>query len=472
MAASKENIAALNAQHKVFIQEKELYPKYPFGIHHVQVLTGDKWLIYRDGRLIKQFDKAGPYTWWNGFLHKWTAQIINTRVELYDIEAKGRVKGPSLSKEMLSAQTAELACEVTADLELSVKIVEVENFIQYRNPLSVFEASINNILVELIGQLPYDQYGQWATVLRDLVRDRLQGSSQGGRDDSERRVGIRVEEVFVTEFKPSTVSDRNVLQMYQLIERARRELIEAQANAQRDGVVARSYAEQGATLNIAPSILALQNSPVGKALIDRDAELQGLMVQAGLHPGSNYMIQQQPVDLQAVNQAPVVGYLRQPQTTTPLAAASGSLASAPEITGNLSKLGDNSGPLPASPFMADEPLIDPSRQNSELAALQQAGFIPAGSGKVSPRYDEQGRPVEGSKEWVLQVTWQRPSGFLTIIFYCPANYPAAPPRVQIRSRAATGSGATWIEPNTVRNWHPGRTLSEVAQEINQSLPPS
>jgi hypothetical protein len=108
------------------------------------------------------------------------------------------------------------------------------------------------MVVELIGQLPYDHYGQWATELRSLILDRLQGRSQGGADSSERRLGIRVEDAFVTNFRPNTANDRNMLQLYQLVERARRELVEAQANAQRDGIVARSYAEQGDILKVAP----------------------------------------------------------------------------------------------------------------------------------------------------------------------------------------------------------------------------
>lgn len=479
MKEATESITELNEQHKLFIlEEKDLVPNL-LSIHRVQVLSGNKWLVYCDGVLVKQLD-AGPHSWWNGFLHKWKAQIINTRVELLSIDVKGRVKGPSGPKEIPGAHVMELACEVTAQLQLSAKIVEVENFIQYRDPISVFRASIRNMIVELIGQLPYDHYGQWATELRDLVLDRLQGRSQGGRDDAVRRLGIRVEDAFVTRFNPSTANDRNMLQMYQLVERARRELVEVQANAQRDNIVARSYAEQGAVLNIAPSILALQDSPVGQALIDRDAELRGLMVHAGLTPGVSVTMQPpgqpgQPVPGQALN--PPLGYLHQlpPAAASALPPATGPFVNQggggyqKEVTGQIYAAEKNdSAPLPS--FAEEEPPVDSARQSSELTLLKQGNFIPAGSGKVTPRYDEWGNPLPGSKEWVLQVTQQRNTGYLMIIFACPAGYPVQPPRVQMK--APTGGGFIPMEPNSITSWHPGRTLLEVAQEVSQSLPPA
>src|SRR5262249_4372017 len=151
--------------------------------------------------------------------------------------------------------------------------------------------------------------------LRNLISDRLQGKSQGGRDDSVRRIGVRVEEAFVTDFEPNTAYDRNVLQMYQLVEKARRELIEAQENKERDRVLAVSLAQQGAILNIAPSILALEKSPVGKVLIERDANLRELMVNAGLLLGMD-MALQNPGKPPILPSPAMSGYLQPPQLGT------------------------------------------------------------------------------------------------------------------------------------------------------------
>jgi hypothetical protein len=471
MAEQHANITELSSEQKLFIvEEKNLEPNL-FGMIRVQVQAGNKWLVYRDGLLVKQLS-PGPYTWWNGFLHKWKAHVINTRVELLSVDVKGRVKGPAVPKDASATQAVELACDVKAKLRLSVKIVEIESFIQYRDPLSVFLASIQNMVVELIGELPYDQYGQWAANLRDLIQERLQGRSRSGRDDAERRFGIRVEDVFVTDFQPNTVNDRNILNMYQLIERARRELVEANANAQRDSVIAQSFAEQGSIINIAPSILALQKSPVGKALIERDADLRGLMIHAGMYPNVNVTMQD------STNPSPQQQtslYLHPPQPTPPSLPPGAAGSYQPQqVTGQIYTRTGNTGqiPQPTSSTLStpeDGQPVDPGRQRAEITALEQAGYSMAGSGKVQPRYDECSQPIAGSEEWVLQAVRRYANNYLTVIFYCPAGYPVTPPRVQIKP--PTG-GLIGMEPNSIQNWHPGRTLSEVALEVEQSLPPA
>jgi hypothetical protein len=193
------------------------------------------------------------------------------------------------------------------------------------------------------------------------------------------------------------------------------------------------------------------------------------MVHAGIYPGVNVTMQP-PTGPQSLNTSTTMGYLPPVQPATPPSAISGPLQGK-EITGEIFSMStENSGPLPVPPNTSDEPPVDAARQRAELEALKQGGFTPAGGGQVSPRYDGQGQPIAGSKEWVLQVTQPRSAGYLTIAFYCPAGYPAYAPRVQMRSPA--GGGWTWVEPNSVQHWNPGRTLLEVAQEIARSLPPS
>lgn len=94
-------------------------------------------------------------------------------MELLHIQVKGRVKGPSMASEAAGGTALELACDVTAELELTCKIADIENFIQYRAPLSVFLAAIQDMVVEFIGRLSYDQYGQWATVIRNWAKQYL-----------------------------------------------------------------------------------------------------------------------------------------------------------------------------------------------------------------------------------------------------------------------------------------------------------
>ncbi len=460
-----DKITQLNPQHYLFIPDHpDLNPRFKFRLwYRAQVEAGQAWQIYRDGVLHDKWN-SGPHTLWNSFFHKWKAVYINLRIVHLHFSCDGRVKGPSMPGETQSVSGIDLGCAVKAELELSCKISNIETFLQYEDPLSTFDASLNNMVIEIIGRLPYDQFGEWATTLRDAIRERL----QGGRNDAERLIGVRVEEVYVTKFE---LQDRNMAAMYQQVARVRRELTEAQSNRQRDTEVALSAADQGNILNIAPAILALQNSPIGKELIARDADLRKMMVAAGLNPGVSVQPLRDPQ--MQVNSGPPssAGYLNQPRPTPQLPSGttgpitSGPLSFNPNSQGNT---GNWSGPL-APPSSASGPLVDSDRQDREIAALQALGFQCAGRGQHSPLFDSSGQPIPGSMEWMLEVYVQRINGFITIVFHCPAGYPNIPPRVQVRS-AGPGGSLKAITPNAVTNWNAQSMLVEVVREIDNTTP--
>jgi hypothetical protein len=467
--------------------------------------------IYRDGKLYKKLFPGPHFLWnWDIIWTRWGAKRINQRTVLLPAVAEGRVKGPLLPHDVSGSANSDLACNVTAQLQLACQIADIEKYLSFQEPLAVFYSSFHNMVAEIIGKLPYDQYGAWATTLRDYVKERL----QGGRDDAMSLSGLRVEDVFVTAVEANEEHDRLMLEMYKLVERARRELLEAQANRQRDREIMHGYIDQGHILNIAPSILALQDSVIGKELIERDAELRKLMLAVGLDPSINVQtrqnIQQQP----GSGSNPSIGYLQPfsssgqlPAGTTPHTTASqplssgyapsfsvsGSLSPAPTgqsasssyptvvnpdgLTfpiGNQSPLVNQSGTSPQAPSSADltsgsdDTPIAPTRQEQELTELDAAGFLCAGKGQLTPAFDQNGQPIPGSKEWVLEAYIPRAIGFLTMIFHCPAGYPIAPPRVQVRT--PDGDGLNWYEPNVIQAWHPGHLLVEVAQEIDEQMP--
>lgn len=494
-----KSITKLSEEHKFFVlEEKTLKPNFFLFWHRQQVSMGEVWMLYRDGGFHKKLD-PGPHFWFNGFLHSWRIQRINQNIELIPIEVTGRVRGPSLDKEKKAewedegeialAGMGEFACEVTANLGLSCGITRFETFLRYRDPLSVFLASVSNMVHEIIGKLPYDQHGHWATLLRDEVKQRLQFTN-----NAENLVGMRIEDVFITSIQPNTRYDRNMLEMYQQVERARRELLEAKDHSKRDKIVAESYAEQGGIMNISPALLALQNSPIGKALIERDAELKKLAVAAGLNPGVN--IQAIPDPQRQAGGDPSIGYLqpaRDMRQLPPSSSAPANFSTPDAISGSLSfpNSNTNSGafsfpnpnsnlgassfpdagaftPQPAPPVFADAEIpIEQARQEQEIAELENAGFQCAGKGQFNPVY-ENGQPVPGSKTWILEVYASRPDGgYLTLVFHCPMGYPLKAPRVQMRS--ASAGGFRWIEPNAVRNWHPATLLATIAREINDSV---
>lgn len=488
-----ETISLYSPQHIRFVRgEEELTPKL-VGRYRVQVPAGQMWLSYCDGLLVEQL-LPGRHTWWSGPFHKWRIQKINTRVELFDkIAIKGRIKPPPLPAHAVGAGEVELACDVTAELAISCEIANVETFLRYRDPLSIFFASLSNMVVEMIGSLPYDQYGQWAKTIRDMMKARL----IKGSDDTEARLGILISEVFVTEFKPSAANDRNLLAMYQAVERGRRELIEAQAKAQSDQVAADSYAAQGNALSISPAILALQASPVGRALIERDADLRKLMIANGLAPAVNVNPLYDPLQQVGGGQTSSMSYLNPPRL------APGGMNPPNQVTGYLAQSGPlpqqasgslyPTGPFPTGaaaaspqansyftpttslasgmvttpPVSGESSPVDSARQRAEVEALTDAGFIVV-EGKVAPMYDDTGAPIPGTSEWVLQVYFKTSNGHLIMVFHCPSGYPAQAPGVQIKMSG--GSGFTWTEPNAALNWHPGRLLVEVAQELCTTIP--
>jgi hypothetical protein len=465
------NITNLDWQHEIFMKEIPLDAEFKFRIWcRVQVETGRVWQVYRDGVLYEQL-KAGPHMLWNRLWHHWKALSIDLRIRhLPPFTFEGRVKGPPMPREAQSVAGVDLGCTVKATLELSCKIANIETFLQYEEPISVFLASLTNMTIEMIGKLPYDQFGEWATTLRDGIRERL----QGGRNDAERLIGMRVEEVYVTKVEPNTSQDRNMMAMYQQVERVRRELTEAQANRQRDTEVAQSFAEQGSILNIAPAILALQDSPIGKEIIARDAELRKMMVAAGLNPGVSVQPLRDPQG-QVGGPPPSAGYLNPPRpnqqlpsgstdqmafgNTDQMAFASGSLAGTRGQSGQFSTF---------PPSTSSGSLIDTERQESELTALQTAGFQCAGRGQHSPTFDSNGQPIPGSMEWVLEVYVQRISGFITVVFHCPASYPSIPPRVQVRT--PSGGVLRAITPNAARTWNANSMLVEIVREIDDTTP--
>jgi regulator of protease activity HflC (stomatin/prohibitin superfamily) len=523
-----KKLLSLEEQHKLFVadglddEESKGDKKDRSDITHkfflrfllrTQVEDNTVLAVYRDGKLYKKLFPGPHFLWnWDIIWTRWGAKRINQRTVLLPVVAEGRVKGPLLPHDAPGAANSDLACNVTAQLQLACQIADIEKYLSFQEPLAVFYSSFHNMVAEIIGRLPYDQYGEWATTLRDYVKERL----QGGRDDSVSLSGLRVEDVFVTAVEANEEHDRLMLEMYKLVERARRELLEAQANRQRDREIMHGYIDQGHILNIAPSILALQDSAIGKELIERDAELRKLMLAVGLDPSINIQPRQNIQQQLGQGSPSSIGYLQpfnsggqlpagttpHPNTSQPLSpgytpsfSVSGSLSPAPpnqsqpasssyptlvNSDGLTFPVGNQAPPMnqartnsptppavPTAPGLDDTP-ITPTRQEQELAELNAAGFLCAGKGQHTPAFDQYGQPIPGSKEWVLEAYIPRAIGFLTMIFHCPAGYPITPPRVQVRT--PDGDELKWYEPNVIQAWHPGHLLVEVAQEIDEQTP--
>jgi hypothetical protein len=469
MASTKDRIMEITPEHQLFLLGEEKLKAGLFGLYKVQVETGQTWLLYRDGELKERLG-PGRHTRWNGFFHDYRIHKINKRVELLPIPVKGRVKGPSISSEGAGGKSIELACDVTTELGITCKIAQIDNFIQFRDPLSVFLAAIQDMVVEFIGRLSYDQYGQWATMIRNWTKQYL--GPRGGFD-AEERVGIRIEDVFVTDFKPNKIHDNNVLSMYQLIEQGKRELVMAESRARWGNVVAESFAKQGETLNLPPSILALQNSSVGRALIEHDAELRRLMVATGINPSISVQSLQDPMGQPESSQTSSLGYLHPPRLPVAGQLPNGPTSSL-QVTGQILPVDQPGAPQPFSSSTQDtlkdpdDSYVDAARQEVELTELERAGFQVAGRGQPVPTYDAAGQSVPGSKAWELTVSQRRATGNLAMMFHCPPGYPNTAPSVSVRS--PMGGGYQSMFPNTIHEWNAGRMLADVAREIADSNP--
>ncbi len=458
MPKSPEQISKITREQRPFlIEEIELKPRF-FVSYRVQVDQAEIWLLYRDGLFKKQLG-PGLHKWWSRLFHKWRAQKINKHVEILYIEVKARVKGPSMPSEVAGGTAYELACDVIVELEITCKIAEIENFIQYSQPISVFCNAIQDMVYEYVGRLSYDQYGQWATEIRNWTKNLL---GPRGRFDAERRVGLTVEDVFVKEFKPYTEYDDQVLSMFQLVEQSKKY-----------SVWAESFAKQGEILNISPSILALKNSPIGRALIERDAELRRLMVATGINPSISVQQKQDTMGQSESRQTSSLGYLNPPRLPVAGRLPNGP-TSAQEVTGQIFPVD-----LPGAthPFSVstqdtlkdlDDSYVDVARQEQELTELGRTGFQVAGRGKPVPTYDAAGLSVPGSKAWELTVSQPRATGNLTMMFHCPPGYPNTAPSVRVQSPMGGGYQSTF--PNTIHEWNAGRMLADVAREIADSNP--
>jgi hypothetical protein len=480
--------------HETFVKKEEpILATFLFGRRKVQVPMGQKWLIYKNGELVDQLN-PGRHVWW-GWFSEWKVQKVNTRIELMEQRVEGRVKGPDVPQNPEDrGSNISLACDVKATLRLSIKIKDVETYMQRTDPIITFRSALSNLVVEFIGQLKYDESenGNWATTLREQIRNALLGS----RENAEQRFGLHIDDIYVVAVEPNSTRDREVLAMYRLVEQNKRRLTEVIDKRKSDAVDAQSFADQGSILNIAPSILKLQDSPIGKALIEQDSRLRELIIATGINPGINIQpLQEYPNQISGPQSAPNVYLNPAPSNLAQIGPASnafpqqagpvsGPMPYGSEVTGSLSTTGNlgRQNPPPSFPG-AQQPMpsfpgaqqsvpsfsgasqapvpfpessdtfaIDEIRQNLELSALEKAGFTSAGRGQIATT----------TNEWTLMVYKRRPNGILTIAFTCPAGYPNNAPRVQVKT--ATG-GYSDMQPNSLQGWQAHRLLADVAQEI-------
>ncbi|HYU77246.1 MAG TPA: hypothetical protein VEL31_31650 [Ktedonobacteraceae bacterium] len=450
-----------------------------------QVPPEHRWYVYRNGLLYKKLS-TGLYVLWNwcNFLTKWQVRRINLRTVLLPALAYGRVRGPELPQGSERGANLDLALNVGAEFRLLCRIVNIEKFLSYELPLKVFYASFNNIVQERISQLPYDQYGKWASLLCRNVEEDL----QVGRDNTEQLIGVRIERVFVDSFASSDEHDTEVLKLYQLTETVKREL-----------ETAISLGKQGELLDIAPSILALQNNEIGRELIRHDARLREMMIAVGMRPGGMLPIpgthivestqhfgylspppshsrQLPPVPPNPFsgpwnggNTGPFSGPLPRTSPDGDIAQFSGPLPWTPPTSPDLGR--PQPPPYTPGPSEPSDPLYStPSntsamrqRQEMDKEKLRLAGFDTNGWGPLGT-FDSMGN--SGNIKWSLTVTIQRENGYLVILFQCAHDYPSTAPTVQVRT---SHQGLQELWPKAITEWRPENSLVEVVQEIAQTI---
>lgn len=189
-------IVKLGQEHQLFIlSEKKIKV---FCIHKVQVEAGNIWQVYRDGIYYDQL-QAGPHIFW-GIFHTWNVLIVNLRLQFISLSIQGNIKGPPIAK-----MKEEMAYHIEVELGLACRISNIETFLQYHEPISMLSASIKDAVYDIISNMTYDQYGHWATTLRNIIKERL----QGGMADAEHLVGMRVEEIYLSSFKSFPLFEYN-----------------------------------------------------------------------------------------------------------------------------------------------------------------------------------------------------------------------------------------------------------------------
>jgi hypothetical protein len=454
-------------------------------VARVHVLEEHVWYVYRNGKFYKAL-KAGPH-WlvnWDIFFARWQVRRINLRTVLLPAFAIGRVQGPPLPHHGDQAPNIDFALDVVADFRLLCKITEIKPFLRHESPIKTFYAYFNNMVREHIGDLPYDQYGKWASTLKT----KLEQSLQRGPDNSEDFIGLQVEKVFVDSIASNREHDQQVLELYLLVEKGKREL-EAALSMQR----------QGAILDISPAILALQNNEAGRTLLECDAELRKLMIAAGLRPGGmlpisspSYVIEQQTPGsyLQSSRRPqlpPVVGASGPLPSVLPGIGTYGSATPPPDPASSTAPLTPpfTSQPLsqhftptppltpPFTPHTVSQPLTPDAnhllkqRQAQDIEMLRAANFHCLKWAQKNTSFDTLGQPLPDGMVWVLDVFVQRSNGHLVITFQCGIDYPQSPPTTRVRT--SNSSLASELFPNTIVNWQPDCSLVDVVRDL-ENLP--
>jgi hypothetical protein len=409
--------------------------QFKFGCYlYFQVKPTEQVMIVKNGVPETELRPPGRHIVINRdpFFTRYQIYRFNTQIVTLKALVDGRVHDPNMHLDL----------RVIAEFRILCRLRHFERFLfEVDKPLRLLYTIFNSVVFEELANLKHDLLGKWAIELKDRVFRRLSGEGS----EVEKQIGVEIVNIYV-----DNLSNNPMYVEYH------DKIFGFKVDLSRDVARAQAQREEADILGIDPSHIRFEGTDMGSVSIQGEMDRKNMQASFGL-----LFPQLPPPGNQSSNSAgigsglPLFGpssypSLRLPESTPPGANPSSypSLR-LPEPTppGANPPSGNNT----TQKLEGENNLVTEERQEQEITALRQAGFVPQGKGRFS---------AEG---WDISVTTRLPNNdLLTISFRCDSNYPYRPPTVYYGRRVLE-------QLESLLNWDFYMLLVDIAKEARSML---
>lgn len=427
-----------------------------FGLYRETISVGTQGRLFRNGAFERDLP-PGSHTWYdpNPF-NKYSIATVNSQVQLYELVAPGAIPGPLDENGRPTP-----ACDIKLPLRIRAQLADIEVYLNNAQPKATLVAMIQDHLTYLIGNLRYEQFTNWAQLLRDgwMQQDaygrasQFEGLEHYLQVNATPRTGMGVLEVLIDQPQGRSEADRRQLELYRNKTAVQRRIDTAEGT--------RTEAD---TLGISSALLGINREQGGKVIIEANTRLREAEIAAGLHSGNSVNI---VPDQRALppQQAGMAGYLSAPSRPLSSQDTLPSRVSQPwpgTLPGEFrTDPGGPTSPMASVPPAQAAQSIDPARVEAECRMLPEQTYnVNSTPGLVD---DGSGNSVRGYQIIVNSKDATRP---LRVDFDLPPGFPHEAPVVWVKYPGETRS-TRYLGP-AVRNWAATMWLNDVLSEIVNS----